>query len=190
MIAVSQIKFYGFVLPVVSVEHFPSFPFWFRRRFFPCQAAWPHLQLIYEFFLRFLESADFQPTIAKRFINQKFVLQLLELFDSEDPRERDFLKTTLHRIYGKFLGLRAYIRKQINNIFYKVKDFIALIYKKRQSFLEQLIDEINQPIWIRVTSSLFTKRSITTAWLNSWRFWAASSTASPYRWRRNIKFSC
>jgi serine/threonine-protein phosphatase 2A regulatory subunit B' len=47
------------------------------------------------------------------------VLQLLELFDSEDPRERDFLKTTLHRIYGKFLGLRAHIRKQISNIFYR-----------------------------------------------------------------------
>jgi serine/threonine-protein phosphatase 2A regulatory subunit B' len=46
------------------------------------------------------------------------IFQLLALFDSEDPRERDFLKTTLHRIYGKFLGLRAYIRKQINNIFY------------------------------------------------------------------------
>lgn len=46
-------------------------------------------------------------------------LQLLELFDSEDPRERHFLKTTLHRIYGKFLGLRVYIRKQINNIFYR-----------------------------------------------------------------------
>ena len=48
-----------------------------------------------------------------------FFLQLLELFDSEDPRERDFLKTVLHRIYGKFLGLRAFIRKQINNIFLK-----------------------------------------------------------------------
>ncbi|XP_050695450.1 serine/threonine-protein phosphatase 2A 56 kDa regulatory subunit gamma isoform-like isoform X2 [Eriocheir sinensis] len=83
------------------------------------EAAWPHLQLVYEFFLRFLESPDFQPSVAKRFIDQKFVLQLLELFDSEDPRERDFLKTTLHRIYGKFLGLRAFIRKQINNIFYK-----------------------------------------------------------------------
>lgn len=82
------------------------------------EAAWPHLQLVYEFFLRFLESPDFQPNIAKRYIDQKFVLQLLELFDSEDPRERDLLKTTLHRIYGKFLGLRAYIRKQINNIFY------------------------------------------------------------------------
>lgn len=81
------------------------------------EASWPHLQLVYEFFLRFLESTDFQPTIGKRVIDQKFVLQLLELFDSEDPRERDFLKTVLHRIYGKFLGLRAFIRKQINNIF-------------------------------------------------------------------------
>uniref|UniRef100_A0A8C8CZN6 Serine/threonine protein phosphatase 2A regulatory subunit n=1 Tax=Oncorhynchus tshawytscha TaxID=74940 RepID=A0A8C8CZN6_ONCTS len=83
------------------------------------EAAWPHLQLVYEFFLRFLESPDFQPNVAKKYIDQKFVMQLLDLFDSEDPRERDFLKTTLHRIYGKFLGLRAYIRKQINNIFYK-----------------------------------------------------------------------
>uniref|UniRef100_A0A8C6LVW9 Serine/threonine protein phosphatase 2A regulatory subunit n=1 Tax=Nothobranchius furzeri TaxID=105023 RepID=A0A8C6LVW9_NOTFU len=82
------------------------------------EAAWPHLQLVYELFLRFLESPDFQPNTAKKYIDQKFVMQLLELFDSEDPRERDFLKTTLHRIYGKFLGLRAYIRKQINNIFY------------------------------------------------------------------------
>uniref|UniRef100_A0A8C5PD48 Serine/threonine protein phosphatase 2A regulatory subunit n=1 Tax=Leptobrachium leishanense TaxID=445787 RepID=A0A8C5PD48_9ANUR len=81
------------------------------------EASWPHIQLVYEFFLRFLESPDFQPSVAKRFVDQKFVQQLLELFDSEDPRERDFLKTVLHRIYGKFLGLRAFIRKQINNIF-------------------------------------------------------------------------
>lgn len=83
------------------------------------EVAWPHLQLVYDFFLRFLESPDFQPNTAKRYIDQKYVLNLLELFDSEDPRERDFLKTILHRIYGKFLGLRAYIRKQINNTFYK-----------------------------------------------------------------------
>ncbi|RDD43221.1 Serine/threonine-protein phosphatase 2A 56 kDa regulatory subunit alpha isoform [Trichoplax sp. H2] len=83
------------------------------------EASWPHLQLVYEFFIRFLESPDFKPFTAKRYIDQKFVLQLLELFDSEDPRERELLKTVLHRIYGKFLGLRAYIRKQINNIFLK-----------------------------------------------------------------------
>ncbi|XP_041951543.1 protein phosphatase 2, regulatory subunit B', epsilon isoform X3 [Alosa sapidissima] len=81
------------------------------------EASWPHLQLVYEFFIRFLESQEFQPSVAKKHIDQKFVLQLLELFDSEDPRERDCLKTVLHRIYGKFLGLRAFIRKQINNIF-------------------------------------------------------------------------
>ncbi|XP_022913958.1 serine/threonine-protein phosphatase 2A 56 kDa regulatory subunit gamma isoform isoform X2 [Onthophagus taurus] len=83
------------------------------------EAAWPHLQLVYELFLRVLEAPDFQPNIAKRYIDTKFVLNLLDLFDSEDPRERDLLKTTLHRIYGKFLGLRAFIRKQINNVFYR-----------------------------------------------------------------------
>lgn len=83
------------------------------------ESSWPHLQHVFEFFLRVLESPEFQPTIAKKFIDQKFVLQLLDLFDSEDPREREFLKTVLHRIYGKFLGLRAYIRKQINHIFLK-----------------------------------------------------------------------
>lgn len=83
------------------------------------ELAWPHLQVVYEFFLRFVESPDFNTNIAKRFIDQQFVLQLLELFDSEDPRERDFLKTTLHRIYGKFLNLRAFIRRSINNVFFQ-----------------------------------------------------------------------
>ncbi|KAJ2958552.1 hypothetical protein NQZ79_g5859 [Umbelopsis isabellina] len=83
------------------------------------EMAWPHLQLVYEFFLRFVESPDFNTSIAKRYIDQKFILQLLELFDSEDPRERDFLKTTLHRIYGKFLNLRAFIRRSMNNIFFQ-----------------------------------------------------------------------
>jgi len=99
------------------------------------EAAWPHLQLVYEFFLRFLESPDFQPTIAKKFVDQSFVLQLLELFDSEDPRERDFLKTTLHRIYGKFLSLRAYIRRSINNIFY------GFVYEtKRHNGIAELLE--------------------------------------------------
>ena len=43
-------------------------------------------------------------------ISKAFVCQMLELFDSEDPRERDYLKTILHRIYGKFMSLREYIR--------------------------------------------------------------------------------
>ncbi|RKP20961.1 B56-domain-containing protein [Rozella allomycis CSF55] len=83
------------------------------------EQAWPHLQIVYEFFLRFLESPDFNTNIAKKYIDQQFVLSLLDLFDSEDPRERDFLKTTLHRIYGKFLNLRAFIRRSINHVFFQ-----------------------------------------------------------------------
>merc|ERR1719397_1014882 len=105
------------------------------------EAAWPHLQLVYEFFLRCLESPDYQPNLAKKYIDQRFVMELLALFDSEDPREREFLKTVLHRIYGKFLGLRAYIRKQTQNI------FLALG--------------------------------------SCWKYWAASSTASQCRSKRN-----
>ncbi|GAB7346976.1 hypothetical protein MBLNU459_g3131t3 [Dothideomycetes sp. NU459] len=83
------------------------------------EVAWPHIQVVYEFFLRFIESPDFNTNYAKQYIDHGFVLQLLELFDSEDPRERDFLKTTLHRIYGKFLNLRSYIRRSINNVFFQ-----------------------------------------------------------------------
>ncbi|KAG6471046.1 serine/threonine protein phosphatase 2A 57 kDa regulatory subunit B' beta isoform-like [Zingiber officinale] len=80
--------------------------------------AWPHLQLAYELLLRYVISTDTDTKIAKRFIDHSFVLRLLDLFDSEDPREREYLKTILHRIYGKFLVHRPFIRKAINNVFY------------------------------------------------------------------------
>ena len=57
--------------------------------------------------------------MAKKHVDAGFVLRLLELFESEDPRERDYLKTILHRIYGKFMVHRPFIRKSINNIFYR-----------------------------------------------------------------------
>ena len=82
------------------------------------EAAWPHLQLVLQLLLGCLESRQLVAAQAKKVIDQRFVLELLAQFDSEDPRERDLLKTALHRIYGKFLGLRAFIRRQINNLFY------------------------------------------------------------------------
>ncbi|PIA51389.1 hypothetical protein AQUCO_01100308v1 [Aquilegia coerulea] len=81
--------------------------------------AWPHLQIVYEFFLRFIASPETDAKLAKRYIDHSFVLRLLDLFDSEDPREREYLKTILHRIYGKFMVHRPFIRKAINNIFYR-----------------------------------------------------------------------
>ncbi|KAH7532394.1 hypothetical protein FEM48_Zijuj04G0015000 [Ziziphus jujuba var. spinosa] len=81
--------------------------------------AWQHLQIVYEFFLRFVASPETDAKLAKRYVDHSFVLRLLDLFDSEDPRERDYLKTVLHRIYGKFMVHRPFIRKAINNIFYR-----------------------------------------------------------------------
>ncbi|XVF60117.1 hypothetical protein PTKIN_Ptkin08bG0017900 [Pterospermum kingtungense] len=81
--------------------------------------AWPHLQVVYEFLLRFVSSPETDAKLAKRYVDHSFVLRLLDLFDSEDPREREYLKTVLHRIYGKFMVHRPFIRKAINNIFYR-----------------------------------------------------------------------
>ncbi|KAG1665789.1 hypothetical protein FOA52_002885 [Chlamydomonas sp. UWO 241] len=75
--------------------------------------------IVYEFLLRYVVSNDTDAKVAKKYIDQVFVLRLLELFDSEDPRERDYLKTILHRIYGKFMVHRPFIRKAINNVFYR-----------------------------------------------------------------------
>ncbi|KAI8471600.1 MAG: protein phosphatase 2A regulatory B subunit [Monoraphidium minutum] len=83
------------------------------------EPAWPHLQIVYEFLLRYVVSNDTDAKVAKKYVDQGFVLRLLELFDSEDPRERDYLKTILHRIYGKFMVHRPFIRKAINNVFYR-----------------------------------------------------------------------
>lgn len=83
------------------------------------EPAWSHLQVVYDFFLRFIMSSETDAKIAKRYIDHSFVLRLLDLFDSEDSRERDYLKSILHRIYGKFMVHRPFIRKGINNIFYR-----------------------------------------------------------------------
>lgn len=40
------------------------------------EVAWPHIQVVYEFFLRFIESPDFNTNIAKQFIDHSFVLQV------------------------------------------------------------------------------------------------------------------
>lgn len=55
-----------------------------------------------------------------------FVQHILQLFASDDPRERTAVKTLLHRIYGKFLGLRPVIRRHINYI------FLEYIYESEQ----------------------------------------------------------
>lgn len=83
------------------------------------EPSWPHLQLVYELLLRFIVSGEVKAKSAKRCIDTAFCSRLIEQFDTEDPRERDYLKTILHRIYGKFMSHRSHIRKAISHVFYR-----------------------------------------------------------------------
>lgn len=82
------------------------------------EPSWPHLQIVYELMSRFIASSEVEVRFAKKYFDTPFITKLLHLFDSEDPNERDVLKTLLHRIYGKFMAMRVLIRKEINNILY------------------------------------------------------------------------
>lgn len=84
------------------------------------EEAWPHLQLVYELLLKFILTVHLRHEVITRHVSNNFVNCFIELFDSEDPRERDYLKTILHRIYGKFMTLRAYIKQQIMNMLLRV----------------------------------------------------------------------
>ena len=90
------------------------------------EPSWPHLQVVYELFLRFVVSGEVKANAAKKYIDKPFLLVIINLFDASDPRERDYLKTILHRIYGKFMSHRSYIRKSIFNVFY------SFVYEKSQ----------------------------------------------------------
>lgn len=63
------------------------------------EAAWPHLSLVYEFFLRFIEAPDFQPQAAKKYIDRQFVSQVSlssRLYDTH--LARIMYPTTTHRL--------------------------------------------------------------------------------------------
>lgn len=77
--------------------------------------SWVHMQLVYIYFIRLLDSPNFHSSKAKQFIDHSFVSRLIDLFASDDEDERDHLRVTLHRIYAKFISLRAFMRKEITN---------------------------------------------------------------------------
>lgn len=80
--------------------------------------SWPHLQPVYEFFLQLIVNDSAEIKCLKTFITHKFIQEFLELFDSEEPKEREYLKNILHRLYAKLVPRRKMIRKAITDTFY------------------------------------------------------------------------
>lgn len=130
------------------------------------EPAWPHLQVVYEFFLRFIVSAEVNGKVAKKFVDQTFIRCWIELFDAEDPRERDYVKTVLHRMYGKFMSYRSYIRKAISQVFFRyiyetgrhngigelleilgsiINGFAVPLKKEHLQFLERALIPLHKP---------------------------------------------
>merc|ERR1719397_1211525 len=100
--------------------------------------SWPHIQLVYEFLLRFVVSSQAELKMLRKYIkknNKQFLINIIYLFKSEDPREREYLKTILHRIYGKFMAFRSLIRKQINFVFY-----VLIFAESKHSGVSELLE--------------------------------------------------
>lgn len=80
--------------------------------------AWPHLQGVYEFFLQLIINEAVEVRSLKVYVTPQFVQEFLELFDSEESVERDYLKNILHKLYAKLVPRRKMIRKSMNECFF------------------------------------------------------------------------
>ncbi|EPS60662.1 hypothetical protein M569_14139, partial [Genlisea aurea] len=103
--------------------------------------SWPHLQIVYELLLKYVISPETDTKIARKYVDHSFVLNLIDLFDSEDARERECLKTIVHRIYGRFMAHRPFIRSAISNTFYRF-----IFETQRHSGIAELLEILGSVI--------------------------------------------
>ncbi|KAK3129565.1 hypothetical protein QOZ80_6BG0481730 [Eleusine coracana subsp. coracana] len=74
--------------------------------------AWPHLQPVYDILLAFVAATDAKT--LRHHVDRGFLSSLLmTLLASEDPRERDRLKTAYHQLYAKLTCDRAFMRRSM-----------------------------------------------------------------------------
>ena len=71
---------------------------------------------VYELLLQLIESPHIDSKQLRPFIGLKFVQEFVELFSSEEPKEREYLKNTLHRLYSKLVPRRKMIRKVMTDM--------------------------------------------------------------------------
>lgn len=70
-------------------------------------------------FLRFVLKSEVTGLVLEKYISQKFCQKLVNQFNCMDPRERDYLKAILHRIYAKIVAHRRHIRTYIRYSIYQ-----------------------------------------------------------------------
>eukprot|EP00041_Stephanoeca_diplocostata_P030370 m.918189 g.918189 ORF g.918189 m.918189 type:complete len:1137 (-) comp23741_c0_seq2:252-3662(-) len=84
------------------------------------EGAWPHLQLVYALFLKSLEHKSLTAKMFQDVTGPSFIPAFVALFASCDPRERDSVKSCVHRMYGRFMPIRAAVRAEMRHLFVRV----------------------------------------------------------------------
>lgn len=79
--------------------------------------AWQYLEPVYQLFVQIVVIADIDAQILKTFITPLFIQQFLDLFDSQLPSEREFLKNIFHKMYAKVVPRRKMMRRAMDQMF-------------------------------------------------------------------------
>jgi hypothetical protein len=79
-------------------------------------AAWAHVQVVYEFFVRFVFDDRIPATECRSMIGRTFLSGMIDQFRSADSRERNYVKTIVHQCYVRFNTLRTFLRSTMSHM--------------------------------------------------------------------------
>ncbi|KAI8894193.1 phosphatase 2A regulatory B subunit-domain-containing protein [Globomyces pollinis-pini] len=79
------------------------------------ESEWLLMQVVYEICFQMIISQEFTINLAKKYINELFIIRIFDNFNSPDLRERDYIKNILHRLYAKVSTMRQLIRQMMDN---------------------------------------------------------------------------
>ncbi len=82
--------------------------------------SWRHVKLVYDLTWRVINTPQVTAAMMEKYMTGKFLYSLVELFASEDHRERAYLMMILHKIYGRCLKLRPYIIEILCHYLYRM----------------------------------------------------------------------
>jgi Protein phosphatase 2A regulatory B subunit (B56 family) len=74
-------------------------------------------QVVYDILLNYLGSPEKHKWTMVKFIDRSFVIQMVQLFQSGDSRERRYLKAVLHEVHSNIKIHRPLIYDEIKKVF-------------------------------------------------------------------------
>lgn len=136
------------------------------------EVAWPHIQVVYEFFLRFIESQDFNTNVAKGYIDHQFVLQVR------------LTQALLLPGHSQVPSCWSYsIQKILGNVTFSKPPFIAYM---ESSWIYGRTSGDRSTMYF---FNSFTKQKDSTVLQNFWRSLGRSSMGLPFHWKKNTSYS-